>query len=90
MKTDMAITSLTAYDDLKGSKIQAKSYKSILNCMKHNAVYTRKQLAHMTGLDMCSVAGRVNELIYQREIKVVGHIKCPISNRLVEALQRGQ
>jgi hypothetical protein len=88
MRTDMADTSLEAYDTLKGSKRMADCYKKILGVMKAKRIYTRRQISRLANMEMSSVAGRVHELIFMREIEVVGRKICPITKKSVEAIQK--
>lgn len=85
MKTNVTDSSLAAYDHIKG-RIMAESYKAILAAMVPGILYTRKQIARQLNMETSSVSGRVNELIALNEIQVVGQIRCPISERMVEAI----
>ena len=87
MKTAVAEITLACYDRMNGAGFNALQSK-ILACMQIGAVYTRRQLAKATALETSTVAGRVNELIARGMLEVVGTIKCPITQRSVEAVKR--
>lgn len=86
MRTNVTSSTLASYDALK-AKGMAESQALILAYMRHDRIYTRKQIARGLGMETSSVSGRVNELIESEQIEVCGHIKCPISNRMVEAIK---
>lgn len=88
MHTDMADTSLEAYDALKSSKALGKKQQQILDVMHLSRAYTRRELSRLANMEMSSVAGRVNELIFMRYIEVVGRKECSITHKLVEALKK--
>lgn len=88
-------TSRLAYEDLFGPIDPAKPYsqlsnmqKKILDFMDLNTEYTRKQLSVMTGMETSTIAGRVNELVANGDIEIIGKRKCPISKKTVESLRR--
>lgn len=86
MKTNVTYSSLAAYDHIQ-AQITGECQRKIIANMRPGVIYSRKQLARMLGMETSSIAGRVNELIEQREIEVCGHIRCPISSRQVEAIK---
>ena len=88
MRTDVADTSLEAYDALKTSPILGKKQKQILDAMQTKRAYTRRELSRLCNMETSSVAGRVNELIFMRYVEVVGRKECPITHKLVEAVQK--
>lgn len=88
MKTNVTDTSLNSYDQLKGSKYLADSYKKILSKMRFDRSYSRRQIANLAKMETSSVAGRVNELLFMRQIEVIGKKLCPISKKTVEAIQK--
>jgi hypothetical protein len=86
MKTSVKETSIDAYDNLKANKELGRMQLNILNAMKDLTVYTRKQLAKELDMETSTIAGRVNELIGQGYIDVIGKKICPISSKNVEAI----
>jgi hypothetical protein len=86
MKTAVTKSSLRSYDALKASGFKGQ-HAAILSHMEKGVIYTRRQLAGMTGLETSAVAGRCNELLADKQIVICGHVRCPISNRVVEAVK---
>lgn len=86
MKTNVTPSSLASYDHLK-AHIMGECQRKILSVMEAGKVYTRKQIARMTDMETSSVSGRMNELITMEVVQVIGSIRCPISGKLVEAVQ---
>lgn len=86
MKTNVANSSLAAYDELQQGRM-AECKQKIINSMSHGMLYSRRQIAQITGLEVSCVAGRVNELLnVDKLLEVVGTIQCPITRRRVEAI----
>jgi len=86
MKTNVTDSSLASYDNLK-AHIMGECQRKIISVMQPGQVYTRKQISRLTDMETSSVAGRINELLDAEVVQVIGSIRCPISNKLVEALQ---
>lgn len=86
MKTAVTETSIRSYDALKSSGFKGQ-HAAIVSHMERGQIYSRRQLATMTGLETSAVAGRVNELVEDHILIVCGHIRCPITNRTVEAVK---
>jgi predicted HTH transcriptional regulator len=86
MKTNVASTSLAAYDAIAGT-LTAECHKKIVEAMQSGDFFTRKQIARILDMETSSVSGRVNELIELGVIEVSGQISCPISSRMVEAIK---
>lgn len=86
MKTNVAKTSIRSYDALKASGFTGQ-HASIVSRMERGAIYSRRQISKLTGLETSTVAGRVNELIEDGQIIVCGTIRCPHSGRHVEAVK---
>ena len=83
-------TSKSAYVDLFAKPYDQLSnmQKKILDFMDLNKEYTRKQLSVITGMETSTIAGRVNELVVNGDIEIIGKRICPISNKTVESLRR--
>ena len=86
MKTNVKDTSLDAfYDHKKSQKLQAQQLK-IVSVMQPEKVYTRRELAQLSGIETSTVSARVNSMI-DTVIEIVGTKKDPLTNKTVEALQ---
>ena len=86
MRTNVKDTSIDAYDDLRHTIKLGKMQQEVLSVMKPKTLYTRRELSRITKLETSTIAGRVNELIEAGFIDVVDKVKCPITNKTVEAL----
>lgn len=86
MMTNVKETSIDAYDDLRHTIKLGNMQQQVLKVMKPKTIYTRRELSSITNLETSTIAGRVNELIEAGYINVVDKIKCPITNKTVEAL----
>lgn len=86
MKTAVSESSLRSYDALRASGFRGQ-HAAIVSHMDPGKTYSRRQLAKMAGLETSAIAGRVNELIAAGDVVGVGHIKCPITGRLVEGVR---
>lgn len=86
MRTAVTQTSIRSYDALKASGFKGQ-HAAIVSHMERGQIYSRRQLAVMTGLETSAVAGRTNELISDGLLTVCGHIRCPITGRTVEAVK---
>jgi len=86
MKSAVSQTSLSSYDALKSSGFRGQ-HAAIVSRMQPSRLYSRRQLAVLTGLETSSVAGRVNELLKGSQLEVCGTIKCPLTGKTVEAVK---
>lgn len=86
MKTNVAHTSILAYDALKMGARSNQEFV-ILMAMEAGHTYSRRQISRLTKLETSAVAGRVNELMAEGLIVSAGTMKCPITGRTVEAVK---
>lgn len=86
MKTNVTTSSIRSYDALRASGFKGQ-HAAIVSHMEQGVIYSRRQLAKLTGLETSAVAGRCNELIDDGQLVVCGHIRCPLSGRQVEAVK---
>ena len=86
MKTQVAETSIRQYRAMKGRGFNGQ-HESILSAMLKGQIYSRRQIARMTGLETSTTSARVNKLIELGEIEVCGRIDCPITGVNVEAVR---
>jgi predicted HTH transcriptional regulator len=86
MKNKVKETSLDAfYDHKKSKKLQAQQLK-IVSVMQPEKVYTRRELAQLSGIETSTVSARVNSMI-DTVIEIVGTKKDTTTGKTVEALQ---
>ena len=86
MKTNVSETSIRSYDALRASGFKGQ-HAAIVSHMDPGVIYSRRQLAKITGLETSAVSGRVNELLSDGLVVVCGRIRCPLTGRLVEAVK---
>ena len=86
MKTKMKQTSINAYTDLKENYTLGNMQQKVLDVMKQNQLYTRRELANLTGMETSSIAGRVNELLQYGLLEVNEKVTCPYSKKMVESI----
>lgn len=86
MKTNIKSSSLDAfYDHKKSQKLQAQQLK-IVSVMQPEKVYTRRELAQLSGIETSTVSARVNSMI-DTVIQIVGTKKDTTTGKTVEALK---
>ena len=79
----MRDTSLSAYLELADAgEIGARQAEVLQFLMDHSHDdYSRRELASLTGIELCSVTGRVRELLDRELIQECALRKCRISGR---------
>ena len=81
----MRDTSLSAYLDLAGkgeiAARQAEVLGFLLDHRQHD--YSRREISTLTGIELCSVTGRVKELLEMQLIAEGEQRKCRITGRTV-------
>ena len=87
MKTNVTASSIATYHDIH-PMITGECYRKILQAMSPEKIYTRKQIARLTGLETSCVAGRINELLEMQQVALYGVIKCPVSGRMVQGIKK--
>lgn len=86
MKTNVRESSLDAYFDVKQTSTLQDQQRKIISVMQPETIYTRRQLAMLSGIETSTVSARVNSMI-DVVIEVVGKTKDPITHKNVEALK---
>lgn len=79
-------SSLDAFFDLQKSSVLQNQQRKILSVMQPGAIYTRRQLAKLTGIETSTVSARVNSML-DVAIEIVGKTKDNLTNKTVEALK---
>lgn len=78
-------TSLDAFFDLKHSRRLQEQERMILSKMKPYTAYTRRELAHLAGIETSTASARINAML-DMFIEIVGKKKDPVTGKTVEAL----
>lgn len=86
MKTNVADTSIEAYDDIKTKGILSNQQLIILRSMDFVKDYSLQELVEITDLSINSVSGRVNELKFMGLLKVNRKRHCHITHRTINAV----
>ena len=88
MKTHVSPTSIDAIHAIRNSGITGTQRQKIIDCLARFArPLTRGQIAAATGIDKCSVAGRVNGMIKDGLLCEPDRVICPISQRICYTVQ---
>jgi hypothetical protein len=77
----VASTSVEAYVEHKDSGKLGKQATAILGKMSPHADYSRKELARLTGFELASVCGRVNELLAVGMLEELAARRCSITGK---------
>jgi hypothetical protein len=86
MKTNVTESSLDAYFDIKQTSTSQDQQRKIISVMQPETIYTRRQLAMLSGIETSTVSARVNSMI-DTVIEIIGKVKDPYTNKTVEALK---
>ena len=86
MKTNITDTSLDAFYAIKKDGNLQMQQRKILNVMQPNTTYTRRELAHLAGIETSTASARINSLL-ETYIEVVGTKLDPVTGKTVQALR---
>ena len=79
-------TSLEAYEKLRTSGVSTTQRVRILNYIRGVAPVTRQQICRDLRININAVCGRVNELICDGFVYVIGTKECPVTGRIAEMI----
>lgn len=85
MKTNIKESSLDAYFDVKQTSTLQDQQRKIINVMIPGKVYTRRELAVLSGIETSTVSARVNAML-DTVVEVIGKKKDALTGKNVEAL----
>lgn len=85
MKTNVTNSSLDSFFDLKKSSTLQDQQRKIINVMIPGKVYTRRELAVLSGIETSTVSARVNAML-DTVVEVIGKKKDALTGKNVEAL----
>ena len=80
----IAETSVIAYKEHKAAGKVGSQALSLFDAMEFHKDYSRRELAGLTGLELSSVCGRVNEMLQIGMLKEVSQRKCKITGKTVK------
>lgn len=84
MKTEMADTSLLAYNELKEKNLLIGKRLDVYNAIKKIGCGTNKMIARYLSWEINRVTGRVNELAEGGVIRLSKKEICPIGGKLAQ------
>jgi len=83
----IATTSIEAYREHRDSGKLGQQASTILNKMSPDRDYSRKELARLTGFELASVCGRVNELLAIGLLDELASRKCSITGKNIHPVK---
>jgi hypothetical protein len=83
----VATTSIDAYREHKATGKLGQQATTILNTMAPDRDYSRKELARITGFELASVCGRVNELLAIGLLDELASRKCSITGKNIHPVK---
>ena len=81
--------SRSAYKEHRASGRLGNQAQKILNDMIPGAAYSRRELVQLTGLELSSICGRVNELLSIGMLEEGSPRKCSITGKTVCPVRKG-
>ena len=86
----VANTSINAYKEHRASGKLGNQAREIFNAMQFNVTYSRRELVKLTGLELSSVCGRVNELVSSGLLMEMPSRKCMVTGKTVKPVAKSQ
>jgi hypothetical protein len=80
----IAETSVIAYKEHKAAGKVGSQAMTIFDAMGFSKDYSRRELVALTGLELSSICGRVNEMLQIGMLKEVNHRKCKVTGKTVK------
>ena len=80
----VAFTSIDAYKEHKAQGKVGTQAQHILDFLAFGKDYSRREIAGLTGLELSSVCGRVNELLEIGALKEVMPRKCKVTGKTIK------
>ena len=87
MKTAVASTSIQCYHAIRGEGRVSNQQAVILSAIREGRDYSLQELVRITGLQINTVSGRVNELKEMALLDVSETRKCSITGRTVHPVK---
>jgi len=86
----VADTSIAAYREHSDSGKLGSQAQHILDCMRPGWDYSRRELIAVTGLELSSICGRVNELLAVGLLQETAPRKCGITGKRITPVVKVQ
>lgn len=84
----VATTSIHAYQEHRDSGKVGRQARTILFSMPVGVSYSRRELAELTGIEISSICGRVNELVSIGLLEETPTRRCRITGKSVHPVRR--
>jgi hypothetical protein len=82
----IASTSVLAYKEHRAIGKVGAQCSHIFDAMEFGKDYSRRELAKLTGLELSSVCGRVNEMLGSGMLQENGSRKCQITGKTIHPI----
>jgi len=86
----VAETSVISYHEHKDTGKVGKQAQLILNKMAFGENYSRRELIKVTGLELSSICGRVNELLQIGLLKELEQRPCSVTKKTINPVTKTQ
>jgi len=80
----VAETSIIAYKEHRATGKVGSQSMNIFDTMQFYSDYSRRELVALTGLELSSICGRVNEMLQIGMLKEVSPRKCKVTGKTVK------
>ena len=82
----IAETSVMAYKEHKATGKVGSQAMYIFETMGFNKDYSRREIVQITGLELSSVCGRINEMLQSGMLKEVSQRKCKVTGKTINPI----
>jgi hypothetical protein len=84
----VTMTSIEAYEDHKSSGKVGFQAKVIFNAMDKDKNYSRRELSNLTGIELSSICGRVNEMLQLGILIEDDKRPCAVTNKKINPVRK--
>lgn len=84
----VTMTSIEAYEEHKNSGKVGVQAMSIFNAMDTGKDYSRRELARLTGIELSSVCGRVNEMLHLGLLTESEKRPCSVTHKQINPVRK--
>jgi Fic family protein len=82
----VAETSVMAYKEHRSTGKVGSQAMYIFETMGFNKDYSRREIVQITGLELSSVCGRINEMLQSGMLKEVSQRKCKVTGKTIKPI----
>jgi len=84
----VAYTSVIAYEEHKNSGKVGLQAMLIFNNMEENKDYSRRELSELTGIELSSICGRVNEMLKIGMVEEADPRPCQFTQKTIKPVKK--